>query len=107
MASVDTNADPVPRLVPAPGCSVPASKDQLMNAMRSATKALNLDAPSTQRVLSRLSERLDGILARGQALPSLGRFDMAAVSLLPAYTARPVQRAPSQQVGSPRPGRGR
>lgn len=107
MASVDTNADPVPRLVPAPGCSVPASKEQLMNAMRSGLKAMNLDANSAQRVLSRLSERLDGMLARGQELPSLGRFDMAAVSQRPAYTARPVQQGQAQQVGQPRPGRGR
>jgi hypothetical protein len=98
----------VPRLVPEQGArNVPASKDQLMNAMRSGLKAMNLDANSAQRVLSRLSERLDGMLAKGQALPSLGRFDMTAVSQLPAYTARQVQQGVSQQIGQPRPGRGR
>jgi hypothetical protein len=85
----------------------PASKTQLMNAMRSGLKAANLDAPSAQRVLSRLSERLDGMLAKGQPLPSLGRFDMTAVSRLPAYTARQVQQGLSQQIGQPRAGRGR
>ncbi|WP_156902208.1 hypothetical protein [Azohydromonas australica] len=66
-----------------------------------------MDAPSAQRVLSRLSERLDGMLARGQALPSLGRFDMTTVSQLPTYTVRQVQQGQSRQVGQPRPGRGR
>lgn len=85
----------------------PASKDQLMNAMRSAMEKLGLDAPSSQRVLSRLSERLDEMVARGQALPSLGRFDMTAASQMPAYTARQVQQGQSQQIDQPRPGRGR
>lgn len=89
------------------GRNVPASKDQLMNAMRSGLKAMNLDSNSAQRVLSRLSERLDGMLAKGQPLPSLGRFDMTAVSQLPTYTARQAQQGLSQQIGQPRPGRGR
>ncbi|WP_157119099.1 hypothetical protein [Azohydromonas lata] len=77
-----------------------------MDAMKSALKGMSLDANSAQRVRSRLSKELDGMLARGRTLLSLGRIDTATVNQLPC-TVRQVQQGQSRQVGQPRTGRGR
>jgi hypothetical protein len=70
-------------------------------------QGLKLKASSAQRILSCPSERLDGMLARGQALLSLGQFNMTAASQLPAYTVRQAQESLAQQIGQPHPCRSR
>jgi hypothetical protein len=80
-----------------------ATKEQVMGAMRSALKELNTDAASTQRVMDRLSVRLDGLLAQGKPLPEIGRYDRMAASQMQTFVPRQAaHQRQAQQVGQPR-----
>jgi hypothetical protein len=84
------------------------TKEQVMNSMRSGLQELNADQASRERVLSRLSERLDAMLAQGKPMPELGRYDRSMASQRPAFVPRQVaQSGQAQQVPQPRAARAR
>jgi hypothetical protein len=84
------------------------TKEQVMNTMRSGLQELNADQASRERVLSRLSERLDALLAQGKPLPELARYDRSVASQRPAFVSRQVaQQSQVQQVAQPRAARAR
>jgi hypothetical protein len=78
------------------------TKEQVMNAMRAGLRDLNMDKASSDRILERLSARLDSMLAQGKPLPNIARYDRAAASQMPAFVARQAQQGPGQQAGQPR-----
>ncbi|WP_156902210.1 LPD7 domain-containing protein [Azohydromonas australica] len=68
-----------------------ATKEQVMNAMRAGLRDLNMDKASSDRIMERLSVRLDGLLAQGKPLPNIARYDRAAMSKMPEFAARQAQ----------------
>lgn len=67
------------------------TKTQVMNAMRAGLRDLNMDKASSDRIMERLSVRLDGLLAQGKPLPNIARYDRAAMSRMPEFAARQAQ----------------
>jgi hypothetical protein len=68
-----------------------ATKEQVMNAMRAGLRDINMDKASSDRIMERLSVRLDGLLAQGKPLPNIARYDRAAVSRMPEFAIRQAQ----------------
>jgi hypothetical protein len=84
------------------------TKEQSMSAMRSALQELDIDQASRQRVLTRLSARLDALLAQGRPLPELARYDRTAASHMAAFVPKHAQQQGlAQQVGPARAARAR
>ncbi|WP_066338941.1 LPD7 domain-containing protein [Azohydromonas lata] len=74
------------------------TKTQVMNAMRAGLRDLNMDKASSDRIMERLSVRLDGLLAQGKPLPNIARYDRAAMSRMPEFAARQSQQQGQAQA---------